>query len=221
MPFIQFPDVPQFPGVPQLLRMVGTPVIGIVNAALIRVGLGQFALGLEAPQWGIFDSDGKPMAMADTVLGIEFRNDSRVSNYPQEKGAFASYNKVGTPYESRIRLVKGGTETERTQFLLAIETAQRSTNLYNIVTPERTYKNANVVVYDYRRETQSGVTLLIVDLFLVEVRQVTVSPYSSTGAAPIIPSQTSSPGAASPQNQGQVQPSATAPSATISPTAVQ
>jgi hypothetical protein len=204
MPFIDFPNVPQVPGVPQVARILGAPVLASVNAALTSIGLGQFALGFGAPQWGVFDAKNQPVAVAETVTSLEYRGDSRISNYPQEPNSFVSYNKVAMPYEARIRLVNGGDEQARTAFLTAIDTAQKSTLLYRIVTPEYTYPNANIVAYDYRRETQSGVTMLVVDLHIVEVRLIAKSAYSNNSKA-ITPNQTDSTNAQSPENQGQVQ----------------
>ena len=54
------------------------------------------------PQWGIF-LDGDPVVVADNVLTFGFKKSARISKYPQEQGAFASYNKVATPAEPGLR----------------------------------------------------------------------------------------------------------------------
>lgn len=198
MPIIsvpQYPDVPLLPGVPPVLRnpldnagrlvsqLLNGDVLGVLNDAL-------------RPVWGIFDQSGVPVAVADTVTTLEFRGDSRVSDYPQEEGAFESYNKVQIPYEARVQLVCGRSLAARTAFLAGIEAAKQSTMLYNVVTPEGVYANANIVAYDTRREVRNGVTLLKVNVHLEEIRVTATAQFSSTQNA----------ASADPSSQGQVQP---------------
>jgi hypothetical protein len=206
MPLINFPNVPNVAGVPALLRNVsniGTAVAGAIAAVKSIGSLSNFL----APKWGVFNaSDNSPMLDADSFVGIDYRNDSRVSDYPVEQGSFASYNKVATPIEIRVRLSKGGSESDRTAFLVALKKAQASTNLYNVIVPEGAYRGFTLVSYDFRRESHNGAGLIIADLAMREVRQVAVASFSSSnGAAPISASQTSSVGAASPFSVGQVQ----------------
>jgi hypothetical protein len=170
IPVPQFPSVPDLPGVPALVRQVGAPVLASVNAPPIESGLGQSALGFGLPVWGVFDSSGAPVAIADSFVDMDFTSDSKVSNYPQEQGAFQSYNKVMVPYESKVTLACGGDDTRRTQFLAAIDDAQNSTNLYRIITPNDTRVNANILRYSYRRQTRNGATLLLVELAIEEIR---------------------------------------------------
>lgn len=189
-----YPDVPQLPGVPAVLRnpeaqlavvqaLVNGDVLGALNDAL-------------RPTWGVFDASGNPVAIADTVTTLEYRADSRVPTYPQEDGSFESYNKVQLPYEARVQLVCGRNASYRSAFLEAIEAAKQSTNLYSVVTPDAIYANANIVAYDVRRETHRGVTLLKVSLILEEIRSNAVAAFANT--------QNSA--SANPTNQGVIQP---------------
>ena len=196
MPIIavpQFPNLPSLPGVPQLLRNPLDPV-ELVTQILTGDVLGIINNVLR-PVWGIFDQNGQPMAIADTVTTLEYRGDSRISDYPQEQGAFGSYNKVQMPYEARVQLVRGRNAVARSAFLEAIEAAKQSTALYTVVTPERTYANANIVAYDVRRETRDGATLLKVNVHLEEVRVTGVAAFGNT----------QNPASADPSSQGQVQ----------------
>jgi len=59
-------------------------------------------------QWGIYDMSGAPVLTASSVAGMEYARDWRVSNYPQEQGAFASYNKVKTPFTAKVTFLVGG-----------------------------------------------------------------------------------------------------------------
>ncbi|AMM14249.1 hypothetical protein AX768_09220 [Burkholderia sp. PAMC 28687] len=220
LPVPQFPNVPNVPGVPALVRTVGAPVLASVNSALISVGLGQFALGLSQPVWGIFDANNDPIAVSDSVGALEFGSDSHISNAPMEQGAFQSYNKVQLPFEARVRLHCGGAIEKRQAFLQAIELASKSTDLYSIVTPEASYFQANVAGYRYRRETRNGATLLTVEVALSQIREATAAQFSNTGesattgsGAPVafgssssLPaSQVQNPASADPISLGQVQ----------------
>lgn len=53
----------------------------------------------------------------DSVVALNQRKGSELSNYRIEDGSFATYNKVEKPRQVQIRLAKGGTEDERGMFL--------------------------------------------------------------------------------------------------------
>jgi hypothetical protein len=198
MPIIavpQYPDVPFADGVPPVLRNPLANPAQLVTQLLSGDVIGVLTDALR-PVWGVFDSFGNPVAIADTVSVLEYRADSRLSSYPQEQGAFADVNKVQMPYASTVQLVCGRTASDRGMFLAAIEGAKQSTDLYSIVCPETTYQNANIVAYDLHRETRNGATLLKVNVHLEEVR--------ITGGAQF--QNTQNPASADPSNLGQVQP---------------
>jgi hypothetical protein len=132
----------------------------------------------------------------DTVSGFEYRGESRVSDYPMEQGAFSSYDKVSTPFDARMRMVCSGNETmSREEFLDTIERMLREVEVYDLVTPDKTYPSMTLVHFDYRRESTNGVTLLIVDAWFREVRITASSDYTSDPDVPNV--QSDSPSAAS------------------------
>lgn len=179
LPVPAFPNVPDLPGVPPLIRAPGES-LGSFAISLITTDAIGLLEGLLAPVWGIFDEFGAPLAVADTALSVEYRGDSRTSKYPQEQGGFADYNKVQMPYNARVQLVCGGSDTRRAAFLSAIEAAKQSTMLFTVITPDATYENANVVSYDYRRTSKNGVTMIVAELYLEEVRQTVVAQFANT-----------------------------------------
>lgn len=132
-------------------------------------------------EWGIYDQDGNSL----TGLGLSligaiqsthaFKYDkiTRVSDFPVERGGFATYNKVELPALSTVVLNLTGSDSDRTQFLNQIDIACKSTKLYTIITPEIQYLNYSIQSYNYSRTAQKGATLLSVELMLMEVRQVT------------------------------------------------
>lgn len=161
-----------------------------------------------ASQWGIF-LDGEPVVVSDNVLTFGFKKAAHISKYPQEGGAFASYNKVSTPAEPRIRFSGGGSTLDRQNFLASIEPLINDLNLYEIVTPEVTYQNYNVVNYDYDRNADN-VGLLEVDVWVEEIVVAGASTFSNT----------TSPSDAPQQNNGQVSPLSASPSGTVTSSAI-
>jgi hypothetical protein len=206
-----FPNVPNLPGVPPLVRAPGES-LGSFAISLITTDAIGLLEGLLAPVWGIFDEFGAPMAVADTALSVEYRGDSRIAKYPQEQGGFRDYNKVQMPYNARVQLACGGSDTRRAAFLSAIEAAKQSTALYTVRMPDDTFENANVVAYDYRRTSKNGVTMLVVEVYLEEVRQTVVAQFTNT----------KNPTASDPISVGQVQalPPSTAQSTVYGPVSV-
>lgn len=175
-------------GIPAL-NNINQVAAGVVLLAADVIGILNM---LGPPQWGVY-LNGAPALLPDSILSVEIKADWRLSDYQQEPNAFATYNKVRTPYDARVTMTKGGSGIS--QFLLAVEAAAASLNLYDVVTPDRVYSSANITHYDYRRNNQNGVSLLSVDLWLEEVR------VTGTAAAPI----TQDPSGAAPVNDGNVQ----------------
>jgi hypothetical protein len=187
-------------------------------------------------QWGIFNSDGSPVLAVDSVASIEYARDYQISDYPQEQGAFESYNKVQRPYQAKLGFL---INESRFAFLNAVEGAVASLSLLAVITPEISYPNANLIHYGFRRESRNGVTLIRVEVWAEEVRPTgtallsqstsptnasaaasagSASAASAGGSAASAPttsgdlSKAQSPNAASPQQGGVVQ--ATPPQAT-------
>ncbi len=200
--YIPFPDVPAYPGVPALTRPVQ---IAIAEQPILSIALGSvenFLIGAlqQTPQWGIYDANGNRLGVFsdDTSTGggllsslvsqltgdtpavlstfsVDFSREARISTFLVEAGGFATYNKVQLPANPVVTLILDGSENDRTAFLNLINAASESTDLYSIVTPEIVYYNYNVERYTYTRRANRGATLLIVEIFLQEVREITAS----------------------------------------------
>lgn len=178
-------------GIPSLLNQVGNV---INNVQLVKADAEIILHMFQGPKWGI-GIGGVFQIFPDSFLEIEFKRDWVVPDYPQELGAFQSYNKVATPYEAKVRMTKGGTEADRQQFLDTVDALASSLALVDVVTPTRIYQNANITHYDYRRTATNGVGLLTVDIWLEEIR---VAPNPAF-------TQTAKPDGQDPQQTGQVQ----------------
>ena len=166
------------------MSIPGLPALSAAEAAFFTVVDFVTSDGADVPvasvssQWGVF-LNGSPVVMADNVLSMEFRQDFRISNYPVEQGAFASYNKVQLPMEVKFRFSAGGSSANRSGMLNSIGAVIGDTNLYDVVTPDATYIGFNFTHQDYRRTAQEGAGLLSVDVWVEEVRTASLIVSSS------------------------------------------
>lgn len=172
MSLIPYPSVPALPGVPALLRSATVPT----KDQILKGGLSAISeLLFGAESWGVFTQSGKRAIEADSFLSIEYQNGSRISNAPQEKGTFSSYNKVANPYDCSVILAMGADKAARTGFLKKLEELNDSVELFSIVTPERTYTNATLETFNYKREASNGVTLIKAQLNFVQIRNSAIA----------------------------------------------
>ena len=232
MALIPYPDVPIGPGVPTVPRLGLIPgaiadlsnivsfAASLQSAATLAIDIGAVTQVLanalqSAPAWGIFDQSGNPLgASTDTnatlsTLDVDYVKEMRVSDFPIEQGGFASYNKVELPATPRVTLILDGTVDDRAAFLNAIDAACKSTNLYNIVTPEAFYLGYSLERYSYRRTASRGANLLVVEIAVKEIRSVNAT-YTTVTPGPINSPQ--SPGATPQAAGGMVQSPSAAPS---------
>lgn len=207
-----YPDVPQTPGVPPVLRRIGQ----VQNSAVLLVADGlQVASLFNGPEWGLFTSANVPAFSAqlgspllNNLLGglgiagqsigdLEYRRDYRISTAPQEQGAFLSYNKVQMPFDGRVTYVVSGLPFARTAFFAQLEAVAASLDLLNLIMPEYQYIGCNVVHHGFRRAAMHGVSMVLCDIWVEQVRVTGTAQFTSTkdasGAAPV--------------NAGNVQPS--------------
>lgn len=171
-----FPNVPNVPGVPPLLRnpnLASAALSLLVNQAI------RFLVAPFSAQWGIY-LGGAPVVLADSVVSFGYKQDWTVADYPVEEGAFESYDKVETPFGVRVRFASGGSTANRQALLDSIAAIADDLNLYDVVTPEAVYTSCNITHYDYHRDAKSGVGLMIVDVWLVEVRVTATAAFANT-----------------------------------------
>ncbi len=207
MPYIQFPDVPNVPGVPPLVRS------GVAEVLALSGGLAKLdALGLPTnflnPVWGLFDQSGNSVLTYQTLESMTYHNSTRTSEFPIEQGAFTTYNKTGSPFEATMTVSTGQSEAARELLLSQVKKLQSSLDLYSLVTPEETYLNVTVEDRGYSRTTRNGAGKITVTLGLKEVRVIATAQYTSSQGSqttPIPADQTASSSGASPESIGQVQ----------------
>jgi hypothetical protein len=173
-----YPDVPFAPGVPPVARSVDFPPT--VSPPTTFADGPVVNRATQAPKWGIYNKAGVRILTPDSVISFSFLNEYRISDYPVELGGFESYNKVATPFDARLVFTKGGTVADRKSFLDLLDAIIISLELFDVVTPEKAYINANIIRYDYERASRSGVSLLSVAIFLREIRAAAQTTLSSS-----------------------------------------
>lgn len=191
MPLIPYPNVPAgAPGVPTVpVNPIGSQY-SILSAGIQVAGAAVSVLrsfGLLLPNWGVYNSDGSQALIPDSIRSFDYDDGSRISDYPVEKGAFQSFNKVANPYAARFEMViaTGGVlgqftapitgTSARSNFMSKLAALKDSLTLVSVVTPEVTYTNANLSRYTYRRQARNGMTLIIIDATFEQIRQGVVS----------------------------------------------
>lgn len=162
-------SIPPYPGVPAILGNMftgGIPAIATTFVDLVSPSL--FMSG--EPAWGLY-RDGTPALAFETFVSIDYREEYAISDYPLEDGGFESFNKVQVPYNVRVRFSSGGTMADRTGLLASAKQISGDLNLYTVVTPEAVYRSVNVQRVDYRRDHATSNGLIVIEMFLLEIRQ--------------------------------------------------
>lgn len=188
-------DVPVAAGVPALLgQSVGAGVSASASTTL-ATALDAALLAQAERQWGIFTQDNRPVLTSGHVRALGVQSQCRIANAPLEDGSFLSYNKVRVPGLYEVEMLCDGSSMElgsastlgdllssfgvsglsgalqtRAVFMAALDSLVADLNLYHIVMPEAVYANVNVTGYRLRREARQGVSLLLAELSVQEVR---------------------------------------------------
>ena len=220
MPTISYPDVPNYPGVPSIPRTsAGSPSINISMASNQPL-----LISSQEPIWGIFSAtDNSPLFTPSedgtlSTYSFDYSRQSSVSTFPVETGSFVSYDKIWTPANPVVTLAFSGSISDKSSLLDALETACLGTSLWNVFTPDTEYDGYTIARYSYRRMSNKGATMLLIDVMLEEVKQVTLSYANTPGSVTSVPSSATpgkknvtptpqSPSAAPATSSGQMQPS--------------
>lgn len=179
----------------------GSPLIATSLAS--SLGLGSLASSLNSASslftaftGASLTNSGPNLIDLFSIVDFEYKQDWSVSDYPVEKGGFQSYDKVQLPFDLRMRVAAGGPESNRQALLDRVDEIAGTTDLYNVFTPEEVFSNCNITHFDYKRTATNGVGLIVIDIWLVEVRVTSTAQFSNT----------QQPSGASPYSVGNVQP---------------
>lgn len=210
------------------LLNTGAPAYAVVTA-----GSSANAGGFMASVSGVLGStkSGSPVLTPDSVLSLEWRGEERISDYPVQNGQFVSYNKVKVPFDLRVVMTCQGLNVvqdalkpvtqlinqalsnvglafgqpmTRDAFLRQLDSMLDSTDLYDVVTPDKVYSNVNLVAYNHAKKSDEGGTLIIAELMFREIRESGNAQYSTPSSSVGNIQGSTSETAASPVNVGTV-----------------
>jgi hypothetical protein len=155
----------------------GKPVIQPVPAVLSQ----QFDPIL-SPIRAIATALGKPnlIPVTASTASFDFRQDWRIANYPQERGAFQSYDKVTLPYDVKVTLVCAGPTPKRQAFISTILAIGESTALFDIVTPEFIFTDCNIGHISWPRRSDHGVSMIVAEVWFQKIRENGISSFGIT-----------------------------------------
>ena len=140
-------------------------------------------LGL-APVWTLQNEGGGTAVDFDVFLGIDFAGDNQVAHEPIEQGGFASYNKQNTPKEITVELACTKMYFSQQPVLENIDKLAAGVQKLSLVTPSSEYKDLNLESYTYRRTDDAGAGMLVVELKLVEIREVETKKKTTASESP-------------------------------------
>lgn len=148
-------------------------------------------------EWLLVGQNGQNVVTFTSMLAMSVTNESSVLSNPVEPNQFHDYNKVQSPAEIRVTLGLGGERSDHDVALQRLDALQISTELVVLVTPNTSYPNLTLESYNYRRTSDNGAYLLVVELVLKEVREVEI-----TTTTVIVQSQAKNPSSVSDVDRG-------------------
>lgn len=174
-------DVPNVPGVPSLLSYAQDAFVALAETSLLGYGFGL------QPQWGIY-LNGSPIVIADSVVAFDMRVERALSNYPIERGGFETYNKVAVPYLAKIQFASGGDAQNRADLIQSVNIATDmriggKPAKFDVITPEIVYLNCSISHNSYRRAAGAGLGLVVVDVWVQEVREQSGGVFDSASTS--------------------------------------
>jgi hypothetical protein len=172
-----FPDVPDAAGVPPVQRGPDNPG---TNGDAPLTQDSATVLGNSGKHWGIYTSDGALALKPDNITALNFRAEYRIADFPIEQGGFESYDKVSMPFDTMVRVTKGGSLADRQEFVRAVKALKADMTLYSVICPEVIFSSVNVASVVIDRSLENGAGFIIADLQLREVRQNVETSFSST-----------------------------------------
>lgn len=137
-----------------------------------------------APTWTIQDEGGGTAVNFDVFLSMDFAGQNSVAHEPIEQGGFASYNKQDSPKEITVSLACTKMYMSQQPVLENLDKLAHGIQKLSLVTPSSEYKNLNLEGYSYRRTEDAGAGMLVVELKLVEVREVEIKKKTTASESP-------------------------------------
>lgn len=115
-----------------------------------------------------------------SVVDFAYKQDWAIADYQVEGGGFQSYDKVQLPFDVRMRVAAGGTSSNRQSLLDEIDAIANTLFLFDVYTPEKIYQSCSIAHYDYKRSANSGVGIIVADMWLQQIRVSSTAQYQNT-----------------------------------------
>lgn len=145
--------------------------------------------------WALLGSNDQPICEYEGILEITNSSSSQVLTEPIENGQLAAFNKVQQPDQVRIVLSLGADPTIQRSSLSKLQQLKSGTGqafLCKLISPCDVSENLALESIGQTRTSQSGATLLTVELSFLQVRAVQVetqqiawSPKNPTSSDPV------------------------------------
>lgn len=118
--------------------------------------------------WAII-ADGGALEF-DSLMGLDITDESTVIDEPIEKGSFASYNKLDLALRIRIVLGFNGNEAAFNERWAELKELKSSLDLVGVIAGQAYFENMSIETLRWSRQADVG--FYMVDLTLVEIREV-------------------------------------------------
>lgn len=153
----------------------------------------------EVGGWGLYKEDGSPLITFSTFLEAETKGSAKVANFPLERGAFFSANKIPDPLETRVRMATDGAPSALSAMWDELLATLRGLDSVNIVTPYYTLLDMNLIGVNNTLKTDNGLGRLVVELNFQHVEANIEAVYTNVNVAVPNPKD---PNAASTRDRG-------------------
>lgn len=127
------------------------------------------------PIYAVVQSDTLiPLTIPTSWLEFSARYETQISDYPQESGAFALYNKVRRPQQINVTMVKDGSDVARLAWLATIQQQESSnpTQLYTLISPNLIATDYTIMGLSYETRSDHGQNRLYLTINFMEVPQI-------------------------------------------------
>ena len=194
----------RFPGLNQPELPPRKPIDTWWSGAQSDVPVAKIVTAEAQNTWGIVNAvSGAVPFDIDSMVSLDYDHANKVSNFPVERGSFASYNKVNEPRVIKLKMAVHGA-SRVTTFLAALESELTSTDLFTIISPEMNYASMTLEKVAYPRTAEKSVDQVTVNCSFIQVIQVqsqsvnaTIIPQAkiakSVPPPPLAPCHTSTP----------------------------
>lgn len=122
-------------------------------------------------EWAFVDAKSGDMLAFKSFMRLNYSVNHKVINSAISDD-FVSYNKLINPEELDVQGAIKGKPEEIGNAIDALIYYSQSTDLLNVLTPDRYFTGFNMYKLNYKREAKDGVDLVIFEAKLQEIRQV-------------------------------------------------